>query len=249
VKNRAWRRVPFSPETFSMAGSPVAILTAVMKKKVAVLALALATTLPLFAQNWSFGAATGPFVFGDFVERTVRIGNGEDPAGETTLTLSAGTRAGLSLDLERRLSDRFAVRLEGTFTRAPLRLSSGGGDGSELRQGDLDVATFMLPVVFRINRSGALRFHVMAGPAMAIYRGHTPDRSTESVFEKERTEYGLAFGGGAGWWMSDRFAIEGNLTDITTGSPFQRDDFVSTSRIDIKRPHNVHTTVGVRWRF
>jgi hypothetical protein len=84
---------------------------------------------------------------------------------------------------------------------------------------------------------------------MAVYRGHTPDRRTEALFEKQQTEYGLAFGGGVGWWLSDRLAIEGNLIDITTGSPFQRADFLSTSKVDIKRPHNVHTTVGVRWRF
>jgi opacity protein-like surface antigen len=242
--------MPFFEETFSTTGAAVAILTVAMMKNLAAFALALAFTLPLAAQDWSVGVATGPFVFGDLVERTVRIGNGEDPDTLTTFVLSAGTRAGLAVDLERRLSDRWAVRLEGTFTRAPLRLDQqGGGDGTELKQGDLDVATFMVPIVFRINRSGALRFHVMAGPAMAVYRGHTPDRRTEALFEKEQTEYGLAFGGGAGWWLSDRFAIEGNITDITTGSPFERDDFINTSKVDIKRPHNVHTTVGLRWRF
>jgi hypothetical protein len=241
---------PFFEETFSTTGSQVANLTAVMMKIFAVLLLALASTLPLAAQDWSVGIGTGPFVFGDLVERDVRIGNGEDPAGETTLVLTAGTRAGLIVDLERRLTDRWAIRAEGSFSRAPLRLDQeGGGDGAELNQGDLDVATIMLPVVFRINPNGALRFHVMAGPAMAVYRGHTTDRRTEALFEEAQTEYGLAFGGGVAWWMSDRFAIEGNLNDITTGSPFDRDDFASTSRVKINRTHNVHTTVGVRWRF
>lgn len=232
-----------------MTGSPVANLTAVMTKKLAVLALALATALPLAAQDWSFGVATGPFVFGDFLERTVRIGNGEDPGGEQKLTLSAGTRAGLAVDLERRLGDRWAIRAEGTFTRAPLRLSTAGGDGSELKQGDLDVVTVMVPIVFRVNRNGALRFHVMAGPAMAFYRGHTTDRRDEALFEEAQNEFGVAFGGGAGWWLSDRFAIEGNLTDIYTSSPFHEEDFASTVRVDITNPHNVHTTIGVRWRF
>jgi opacity protein-like surface antigen len=243
--------VPFSEETFSMTGSPVAILTAVMMKNLAALAVALACTAPLAAQNWSIGAGTGPFVFGDFLERTVRIGNGEGPGGRQTLVLSAGTRAGLAVDLERRLGDRWAIRLEGAFTRAPLRLEQAGtgGDGAELDQGDLDVTTVMLPVVFRINPNGAFRFHLMGGPAVAFYRGHTTDTGTEAIFEEAQTETGVAFGGGVAWWMSDRFAIEGNLTDITTGSPFEREDFASTTRVDIKRPHNVHTTVGIRWKF
>lgn len=233
-----------------MTGSLVAILTAVMMKILAVLLLALASALPLAAQDWSVGVGAGPFVFGDFVERTVRIGNGEDPSGQTKLVLTAGTRAGLIVDLERRLTDRWAIRAEGSFSRAPLRLDQeGGGDGTELNQGDVDVATFMLPVVFQINPKGTFRFHVMGGPAMAVYRGHTIDRRTEALFEEAQTEYGFAYGGGVAWWMNDRFAIEGNLNDITTGSPFDRDDFASTSRVTINRTHNVHTTVGLRWRF
>lgn len=235
-----------------MTGFAVAILTAVMLRNLTALAVALTVTLPLAAQNWSIGAGTGPFVFGDFVERRVRIGTPEGPSSIVTLVLSAGTRAGGSVDLERRLTDRWAVRLEGTFTNAPLRLQQAGssGDGTELDAGDLDVTTFMLPVVFRINRSGAIRFHVMAGPAMAIYRGNSPDTpGSQPAFEGTQQEWGVAFGGGVGWWISDQFAIEGNLTDITTSSPFEEGNFATATRVDIKRPHNVHTTVGVRWRF
>jgi hypothetical protein len=224
-----------------------------MKKKIAVLALALASALPLAAQDWSIGAATGPFVFGNFVERTVRIGTGDGPSGTTTLVLSAGTRAGGSLDIERSLGDRWAIRLEGTFTNAPLRLdqSGAGGDGAELDAGDLDVATFMLPLVFRINPKGALRFHVLAGPALAIYKGNAPDTagSPQAAFDGTQKEWGVAFGGGAGWWLSDRFAIEGNLTDTITTSPFDEESFPSAGSLEISRPHNVHTTIGVRWRF
>jgi opacity protein-like surface antigen len=223
-----------------------------MMKKLALFALALALPLPLAAQDWSIGASTGPFVFGDFVERTVRIGTGEGPTGTQTLVLTAGTRAGLALDIERNISDRWAVRLEGTFTNAPLRLEQAGtgGDGSEIDAGDLDVSTFMLPVVFRINRSGAFRFHVMAGPALALYRGNAPDTAgAQPVFDGTQSEWGVAYGGGVGWWMSERFAIEGNLTDIITSSPFDRDNFATATRVDIPRPHNVHTTVGVRWKF
>ncbi|MFL6245202.1 MAG: outer membrane beta-barrel protein [Thermoanaerobaculia bacterium] len=222
-----------------------------MMKNFAVLLLALASALPLTAQNWSVGAGTGPFVFGDFLERTVRIGTGEGPSAETKLVLSAGTRAGAAFDIERRLNDRWAVRLEGTFTNAPLRLeqSGGNGDGAELDAGDLDVATFMLPIVYRINRSGAFRFHVMAGPAMAIYRGNAPDASSNPVFEDTQKEWGIALGGGVGWWLSDRFAIEGNLTDIATTSPFEDQEFPSNTTVHIPKPHNVHTTIGVRWVF
>jgi hypothetical protein len=223
-----------------------------MMKNTAVFALALALTLPLAAQDWSVGVGSGPFVFGDFVERSIRIGNGEGDPGLVTNVLTASTRAGLTVDLERRFSERWAVRLEGTFTNAPLRLEQKGasGDGSDLDAGDLDVTTFMLPVVFRINPRGALRFHVHGGPALALYHGNAPDIvGAEPVFEGTQQQWGIAYGGGAAWWISDRLAIEGNLTDIVTSSPFDRDDFANATRVDIPRPHNVHTTVGVRWKF
>ncbi|MDP9193188.1 MAG: porin family protein [Acidobacteriota bacterium] len=219
-----------------------------MMKSPAVFALLFALTIPLAAQDWSVGVASGPFVFGDFLERKVRIGTGEGPSSDVTSVLTAATRAGLAVDVERRLNDRWAVRLEGTFTNAPLRLEQSGG-GNDLDSGDLDVATFMLPVVFRINRNGAIRFHVMAGPALAFYRGNSPDPGGNSVFEETQSEWGAAFGGGVGWWMSDRFAIEGNITDIITTSPFDREDFSTATRVTTPNPHNVHTTVGLRWRF
>lgn len=221
-----------------------------MRKNLAVLALALASALPLAAQDWSVGVGTGPFVFGDFLERRVRIvgGGGPEPS---TFVLSAGTRAGVAVDLERRLSDRWAIRLEGTFTNAPLRLTQEGtdGNGNELNGADLNVTTVMLPVVFRINRNGAIRFHVMAGPALALYQGDAPTGRSEKIFEETQQEWGVALGGGVGWWMSDHFAIEGNLTDIYTSSPFDREDFSSAFNVKTRNPHNVHTTVGVRWRF
>jgi len=242
----------FGTESFSGAGVAVANSSAVMMKNAAVLLLALVCSLPAVAQDWSVGVGTGPFVFGDFVERTVRIGTGQGPTGSQTLVLGASTRAGLSVDLERNLGKRWAVRIEGTFTNAPLQLEQAGssGNGADLEAGDLDVATFTLPVVFRINPNGALRFHLHAGPALAFYRGNAPDTAgAQPIFEGTQSEWGLAYGGGAGWWLSERFAIEGNLTDIVTGSPFERDDFASATRVEIPRPHNVHTTVGVRWRF
>ncbi len=248
--------MPFSAESFSTSGFPVAILTVAMMKNLAVFAVALAVTLPLAlpmtAQDWSVGVGTGPFVFGDFLERRVRIVTGEPPAAFKTMVLSAGTRAGLAVDIERRLTDRWAIRLEGTFTNAPLSLrdKDDPGDGNELNGADLDVATFMLPVVFRINRNGALRFHVMAGPALALYGGNAPNGSGGTpLFEETQSEWGGAFGGGVAWWVSDRFAIEGNLTDIITTSPFNREDFSATTPVETPNPHNVHTTIGARWRF
>ena len=104
-------------------------------------------------------------------------------------------------------------------------------------------------VVFRINRNGAFRFHVMGGPAMAVYRGNAPSPSAQPAFEGTQQEWGFAYGGGVGWWMTDRFAIEGNLTDITTTSPFDAGDFPNSTALDIPRTHNVHTTIGVRWVF
>lgn len=224
-----------------------------MKKFLTIAPLLLAFTLPLTAQDWSFGAATGPFVFGDFVERTLRPGTGEGPTGTQTTVLTAGTRVGLAFDVERRFSDRWAMRVEGTFTRAPLavEVQGGGDDGVEIDAGELDVSTWMVPLVFRINPRGTFRFHLLGGPAVAIYRAHAVDNvdGAEPVFEGTQAEYGVAFGGGVGWWFSDRFAVEGNITDTITGSPFKREQFPDVPGIDIPRPHNVHTTVGLRWTF
>jgi hypothetical protein len=56
-------------------------------------------------------------------------------------------------------------------------------------------------------------------------------------------------GAGLAWWTSDRFAIEANISDIVTSSPFSRDDFPDVPGFHIPRPHNVHTTVGGRWKW
>ncbi|MEA2462965.1 MAG: outer membrane protein beta-barrel domain [Acidobacteriota bacterium] len=223
-----------------------------MMKKLTFAALLLASALPLAAQNWSFGASAGPFVFGDFYERRLRPGTEQGPAGQQTLTLSAATRAGLALDLERSLGDRWAIRAEGTLTRAPLTIrQKGDSDGVELDAGEMDVSTFMLPVVFRLNPRGTFRFHALAGPALAVYRLEGRDNASgaEPAFEGTQLEWGFAFGGGVAWWVSDRFAIEGNLTDTITTSPFDEESFPSAGSLEISRPHNVHTTIGVRWRF
>ena len=221
-----------------------------MRRHLPFLAILLAFTLSGSAQNWSVGVHSGPFVFGDFVERRVRPASGGSPAGTVTMTLSAATRAGLAVDLERSFAERWALRLEGTFTRAPLSVEEDGGEGVALDAGEVDVSTFMLPLVFRINPRGSFRVHLMGGPAYAMYRIRgTPNVSGITPIDKTTGEFGLAAGGGVAWWWSDRFAVEGNISDVVTGSPFDRDDFPDSPGWSIPRPHNVHTTVGLRYRF
>ena len=218
-----------------------------MRKPLPILSLLLAFALPAAAQDWSLGVHTGPFVFGDFVERTLPLGN-EEGSEPSSSILSAATRAGAAFDLERRLADRWAIRLEASGTRSPLSVKGQGDDDFEIEAGEMDIATFMLPLVFRINPRGAFRVHLMGGPAHAAYRIHA-GTTAFPIFEGTRTEWGVAFGGGVAWHWSDRLAVEGNLTDIVTASPFKEEDFPTTRGLDIPKTHNVHTTVGLRWRF
>jgi hypothetical protein len=221
-----------------------------MKVNVAFLALALASSIPAAAQQWSVGVHTGPFIFGDLVERRVQPAGGGD-SGVVTMTLSAKTRAGAAIDFERELAPRWALRLEGTFTHAPLAVEDeNDDDGVAFDAGEVDISTFTMPLVFRINPRGAFRFHIMGGPAYALYRIEgNPNFSGITPLDVTRGEWGLAGGAGVAWWTSDRFAVEGNLTDVVTASPFEREDFPSGPGWNIPRTHNVHTTVGVRWRF
>ncbi len=219
------------------------------QKKLTMAAALLFLALPLNAQDWSIGVATGPFVFGDFVERTLRPINEEGAEEPITLTLSAATRAGAAVDIERSLGERWAVRLEGTFTRAPLSIKQGEDDGVDIDSGEIDVATFTLPIVFRINPRGSFRFHVLGGPALATYETRGRSSTSLPISGQTRNEWGVSFGVGGGWWMSDRFAIEGGITDIITTSPFEEMDDLEVPGIDVKKPHNVHTTIGVRWRL
>lgn len=222
-----------------------------MQKKLTIALFLLAAALPATAQKWSIGVHSGPFVFGDFVERRLRPGTGQGPTGTVIMTLSAATRPGLAVDLERELAPRWALRLEGAFTRAPLAVKEEGTDDEfTFDAGEADVATFVLPLVFRINPRGSFRFHLMGGPAYAVYRiSGRPNASGITPLDVTRTEWGLGAGGGVAWYASEHFAVEGNLADIVTSSPFDREDFPPGTGWSIPRPHNVHTTVGVRWRF
>lgn len=197
-----------------------------MKKILTTVAALLAISLPLAADDWSLGVHAGPFLFGDLLERKVRPTVGGSTGGTVTLTLSADTRAGFAVDLQRDFSERWGARVEGTFSHGPLTIKEEGSDSFSLDAGKLDVTTITLPLVFRINPKGSLRFHLMGGPAYAMY-AFKPQSNNTGVSAIDRTdhEWGVAFGGGVGWWMNDRFAIEGNLTDIVTSSPFDRSDF------------------------
>jgi len=210
------------------------------------LTLLLAAT-PLAAQNWSAGVATGPFIFGKFTERTTRIGT-ETSSSKSTTQLTAAPRAGIAVDLERAFSDRWAIRLEGTFTDTKLRVKNRGGEGVSLDAGKLDVTTWVVPIVFNFNRHGAFRVHIFGGPAYATYDFRN-DATTQGL-PGSRSRFGGAAGAGVQWWMNDDIAIEGNIQDIVTASPFERTDFpATTTGLKIEKPHNVHTTVGVRYRF
>lgn len=231
-------------------GPTVANLTSmVLKRLLSILPLALFCTHPLLAQDWSIGVGTGLFVFGHFAKRSIRIGT-EGNSSVTTITLGAATRAGLSVDVERMLGRSLSVRLDGTFTESPLSLRSSRGDNSvSIDAGKIDVGTFSLPLIWNINRGGALRFHVGAGPAYALY--HIRRRTGESaIFEGTRPRWGAAAQAGVAWQWSRRFAVEGAISDVVTSSPLERADFPPSSvGLDIPKPHNVHTTVGLRYRF
>jgi hypothetical protein len=112
------------------------------------------------------------------------------------------------------------------------------------------VTTASVPIVIRFNQRGTFRFHVMGGPAYAMYdiTRVTPAQST-GAFQGTRSQWGGAAGGGVGWWFSDRFAVEGQIVDIITSSPFHREELGASEGIKIPKPQNVHTTVGVRVRF
>lgn len=223
-----------------------------MKKSFLLLLLCATTLSPAVGQNWSFGAGTGPFVFGDFIRRTLQTGN-ETGSGEQTTRLSAATRSGLAVDIERNLGgDRFAVRLEGTFTRAPLAVKGSREGGVALDAGKINVSTFTMPIVIRLNPRGTFRFHVMGGPAYALYdiTNRTNASSKIRTFSGNRGRWGAALGGGVAWQWSERFALEGQITDLSTSSPFRRTDIPGGfGRVKIPRPHNVHTTIGLRYRF
>lgn len=214
------------------------------------LLLLVAFALPAAADEWSVGGGTGAFVFGDFVRRTLLPTTGNSNASPSRIILTGKTRPGILADVERDFSERFALRLEGSFTRARVAVKDEGGSKVGIDAGKLDVSTFMLPLVVRINPHGSLRFHLLGGPAYAMYHvRQTVGTSGVALFPGTRNRWGLAAGAGADWWFSKRLAAEGQITDIDTASPFEKSDFAAAALVKIPRTHNVHTTLGLRWRF
>ena len=238
-------------ETFSFTGAAVAILTDAMMKTLRFpLLLLVAFALPAAAQEWSVGGGTGAFVFGDFVRRTLLPTTGNSNPSPSVIKLTGKTRPGILADVERDFSDRFALRLEGSFTRARIAVRDEGGSEVGLNSGKLDVSTFMLPLVVRINPHGSLRFHLLGGPAYAMYHvRQTVGTSQIPLFRGSRNRWGLAAGAGVSWWFGHRLAAEGQITDIDTASPFEKSEFAAAAFVKIPRTHNVHTTLGLRYRF
>src|SRR5207249_304625 len=141
------------------------------------------------------------------------------------------TRAGAAINVERQLNEWLAVRLEGTWTRAPLRIKSKSGDqGVTIAAGRLNVTTLVVPLVVQLNRKGALRFQVMGGPAYALYDVHRRAGSgtTLALFEGTRSRWGGAGAVGAVWWWNSRFAVEWQAQEIITASPFRVADVASS---------------------
>ena len=203
------------------------------------------------AESWSIGVGAGPFIFGRFVERSVTLHN-ETGSATTQTRLSAETRAGIEGDIERDLSRRFSIRIEGTWVQSPLRIKSKSGDqGTSIDAGHLNLTTLVVPLVFRINPNGALRFHVMGGPAYAFYNIHrrAAAGTTLSFFEGTRAQWGGAGAVGVGWWWHN-FGVEWQAQEIVTSSPLRAGDFgVAAQGIHIPKPRNGHTTIGIRYRF
>jgi outer membrane protein with beta-barrel domain len=220
--------------------------------RTALVGFALLAASAAHAENWSLGAGVGPFIFGHFVERTISLSNGTGSA-TTKSVLSAETRAGLSGNIEYDFNKRLAARLEVSWIESPLRIKSTSGDqGTSIDAGHMNMTTFVVPLVFRINPNGALRFDILGGPAYALYnvqRDTTPS-SPLPFFEGTRGQWGGAGAVGVEWWWSRRFAVEWQAEYIVTSSPFRIEDFGSSAKgIHIPKPRNGHTTIGIRYRF
>lgn len=215
--------------------------------------LLLLFAIPCSAQHWGVTFGSGPFIFGSFAESRSRISNGL----ETKViehVLSASTTAGAVAGVERFYNDRVSLRAEVSFTKAPIAVKSSGDeeDSVSVGVGDMSVSAFVIPVTFRFNRRGTLRPFISAGPAAVAYDVE-PSTSTRSVplFRGTRVRAGAAASAGAEWWISNRWIIRGEVIDIVTQSPLKESDLsgAQTLQSEITIPHNLHTTIGVAYRF
>lgn len=221
-----------------------------MRNALPFLAVLLLFTSAANAQNWSVGVGTGPFVFGRFVERTSTIGT-EQGTSTITSRLSAATRPGIDADVERDFGRWLGLRAGAAWTYAPLRIKGSGGSGTTIDAGHIGVTTIVLPLVVNLNR-GSFRFHLMGGPAYALYHGNARGAGGTSfpIFSGTRGRAGGMAGGGVAWWWSNRFGVEGEVSDTVTSSPFRVEDIAANGKgVQTLRPQNVHTTVGIRYRF
>ncbi|HEU5163856.1 MAG TPA: outer membrane beta-barrel protein [Thermoanaerobaculia bacterium] len=208
--------------------------------------------VPLAAGDWGIGAGSGAFLFGDFARFRSTVGT-ELSTVETEEVLAASTRPGLQIHLERFAGARWSIRSDATIVRAPLSVgASGDEDGVSLDIGDLDVLTVSLAAAFRFNRDGRLRPFLYAGPVWAQFAIREDEETgVRPIFDDSRDELGAVAGAGLEWWVSERFAIRGEISDIVTPSPFEESDFegIEGQHVEIPDAHNIHTVVGVTWRF
>lgn len=236
-----------------LRGFDVALLAAV-RTLLSAFALMLVPALATGAE-WSVGASAGPFFFGRFAESQVTIVNGESTV-RISRSLTAKTRAGLLFDVERIFNDRVSIRFEAGINEAPLSISTDDDDtpddGTSLEVGEMQVTTFAVPFVFRLNHAGTFRPYILAGVAYALY-DFQPEESTRSLplFEGTRGRLGVTVGAGLDWWLTRRLAIFGQTSDIYTKAPLSDDDFSGPRprSYSIENPHNVHTTLGLRYSF
>ncbi len=229
-------------------------------QKSALAFLLLSLVCPLLqagaSEDWAIGVGTGPFIFGSFAETRSTITNGEDRVNLTN-SLSASTRAGLVLTVERFFNDRLSLRVESAGTSAPLAVKTEqeGSEGSiSLDVGDINVLTFAIPLTFRFNRGGSFRPLIFAGPAYAMYDIDRNENIANSVplFEGTRGRLGAQAGAGLEWRLhGGRFFFRAEIADLITESPLKKSDFSGTlpRRLELNSPHNVHTSLGINYRF
>lgn len=105
---------------------------------------------------------------------------------------SATTRPGGSADVEHDINDRFAVRLDAAWTRAPMKVKSGSSQGLSFDAGHANITTIALPLVVNLNPHGTFRLHLAGGPAYGFYNMHarTGSSSSLSIFNGTRGRWG-----------------------------------------------------------